>query len=309
MMIEETTAVLVTGGCGFIGSNLVRVMLSTGNYRVIVLDNETMGSREALPPSGVEFINGDLRDPAAVDRALDGAHAVVHLAAESNVAASVAHPAICIESNIVGSFNLLEGMRKRGIPQLIQASSSATLGQTPPPINEQTVPNPLSPYGASKLAVEGLCQAYASCYGMRTISLRFANVYGPCSDHSSGVIATFCRRIRDGKPVVIYGNGEQTRDYVHVHDICNGILRSLRLGESGIYQLGTEIPTDLHELLALLEQITGRAIDVQQAPPREGEIRNSYCDISKARKSLGWSPQVALPEGLRQTWHWFAAAT
>jgi nucleoside-diphosphate-sugar epimerase len=204
--------VLVTGGCGFIGANLVPRLAAAG-WQVRVLDNEIIGRRHHLDEFTGEFINGDIRDPAALDLALDGVDAVVHLAADTRVIESIADPAFNFDVNVVGSFRLIEAMRARGIGRLVNASTGgAIIGDATPPVHEGMVPNPIAPYGATKLAVEGLCSAWSGSYGFSALSLRFANVYGPRSYHKGSVVAAFFRRIAAGLPLIVHGDGEQVRD-------------------------------------------------------------------------------------------------
>ena len=212
---------LITGGCGFIGANLVRRVAELGLARALqVVDDESLGSRAAIAPWDVEFIAGDIRDADLMRRALRGVGAVVHLAADTRVIDSVADPVRNFEINVAGTFGLLNLMREIGVPRLVNASTGgAILGEAPPPVNEQMVPRPTSPYGASKASAEAYCSAFAASYGLNVVSLRFSNAYGPLSFHKGSVVAAFMRRILDGAPLVVYGDGSQTRDYVFVEDL------------------------------------------------------------------------------------------
>lgn len=296
---------LITGGCGFVGSNLVPLLERAG-HRVRVLDNETVGRRDHLEGFGGTFIKGDIRDPAALDAALDGVEAVIHLAADTRVIDSIADPAFNFDVNVIGSFRLIEAMRARGITRLVNASTGgAIIGSAEPPVHEAMVPNPIAPYGASKLAVEGLCSAWAGSYGFRAVSLRFANVYGPRSWHKGSVVATFLRRVAAGQPLVVYGDGEQTRDFVFVEDLCRGIVRALERESSGVLQLGSGVPLSVNALIAAIAEVTGRAVTVEYRPARTGEIEHTWCDVSRARAALGLACDTELHEGLARTWHWF----
>lgn len=297
---------MVTGGCGFIGVNLVPRLAAAG-HRVRVLDNEVLGRREYLGGFTGEFISGDIRDPAALDLALVDVDAVVHLAADTRVIESIADPALNFDVNVTGSFRLLEAMRARGLRRLINASTGgAIVGEAEPPVHEEMVPRPLAPYGATKLAVEGLCSAWSASYGLQALSLRFANVYGPRSFHKGSVVATFMKQALQDLPLIIYGDGEQTRDFVYVGDICDGILRGVAGSASGVLQLGSGVPLSVNALVAALRQVVAPSrLRVEYRPARGGEILRTWCDISRARVQLGYAPAMPLHDGLAQTWQWF----
>lgn len=298
--------ILVTGGCGFIGANLVPLLEAQG-HAVRVLDSEVLGKREHLGAFAGEFLRGDIRDEATLDAALDGIEAVVHLAADTRVIESIADPALNFDVNAVGSFRLLEAMRRKGVRRLVNASTGgAIIGEAEPPVHEGMVPSPISPYGATKLAVEGLCSAWSGSYGFAALSLRFANVYGPRSFHKGSVVAAFCKRILSGEPLIVHGDGEQTRDFVFVEDLCQGIIAGLASGRSGVYQLGSGHPLSVNGLIAALRDVVGNsAIAVDYRPARAGEIERTWCDVSKARAELGFRPDTPLGVGLAATWAWF----
>lgn len=298
--------ILVTGGCGFIGANLVPLLEAQG-HAVRVLDSEVLGKREHLGAFAGEFLRGDIRDEATLDAALDGIGAVVHLAADTRVIESIADPALNFDVNAVGSFRLLEAMRRKGVRRLVNASTGgAIIGEAEPPVHEGMVPSPISPYGATKLAVEGLCSAWSGSYGFAALSLRFANVYGPRSFHKGSVVAAFCKRILSGEPLIVHGDGEQTRDFVFVEDLCQGIIAGLASGRSGVYQLGSGHPLSVNGLIAALRDVVGNsAIAVDYRPARAGEIERTWCDVSKARAELGFRPDTPLGVGLAATWAWF----
>jgi UDP-glucose 4-epimerase len=301
--------ILITGGCGFIGTNLVARLSARPDVRVRIFDNHVVGQRADLDAGFTgDCITGDIRDRHAVAAALDGCDAVVHLAADTRVIESIVDPQLNFDTNVIGSFHLLEAMRSRGVRRLINASTGgAIIGDAVPPVHERMLPQPMSPYGASKLMVEAYCSAYAASYGLRPLSLRFANVYGPRSFHKGSVVAAFLKRIRAGQPLVIYGDGQQTRDYVAVEDICDGIIAALDRDVCGVVQLGSGVPLALNDLVAALRGVVAPlAIAVDYQPFRSGEVVHTYCDIAKARAVLGYAPRVALPDGLSATWAWFA---
>lgn len=298
--------ILVTGGCGFIGANLVPRLEAAG-HDVRVLDSEILGRRQYLTGFRGEFLHGDIRDPAALDAALSGMEAVVHLAADTRVVESIADPALNFDVNVTGSFRLLEAMRAGPIRRLINASTGgAIIGEAEPPVHENMVPHPASPYGATKLAVEGLCSAYTQSYGFNAISLRFANVYGPGSFHKGSAIAAFFKHILQKRPLVVYGDGLQTRDFVYVADVCDGILRALRSDRSGVLQLGSGWPLSVNALIDAMRGIVSPyPVAVEYRPARHGEIRQTWCDISRARSVLGFAPDTSIAAGLAATWRWF----
>lgn len=299
--------ILVTGGCGFVGANLVAQMSARPDIKIRVFDNESLGKREHLGSMDCEFIHGDLRDKSAVFDALEGVDAVVHLAADTRVIDSIVNPVYNLEVNVVGTINLLEAMRERKVLRIVNASTGgAIIGKAEGPVHEGMVPAPLSPYGASKLAVEGYCSAYSECYGVRALSLRFSNVYGPRSFHKGSVVAAFFKQIAKGKPLVVYGDGTQVRDYVFVEDLCDGIMRGILSDFVGPIQLGSGRPVALNELIDVIRSVVAPApVDVDYQPFRSGEVHSTYCDVSKARAQLGFAPDTPLSEGLQKTWAWF----
>ena len=299
--------VVITGGCGFIGANLVARLRRETDLDVTVLDNESLGRREHLDGFHGEFIRGDIRDRDLLDRVLPGVDAVVHLAADTRVIDSVAEPAFNFEVNAVGSFGLLDAMRRAGVRRLVNASTGgAILGEAEPPVHEDMVARPISPYGASKLAVEGYCSAFAGSYGFDAVSLRFSNVYGPRSFHKGSVVAAFFKAILRGETLTIYGDGEQQRDFVYVEDLCEGVAGVLRRPSSGVYQLGSGVPLSVNALIEAMRPVVApRPIRVEHRPARSGEILNTWCEIGRARRALGFEPATPLADGLARTWRWF----
>lgn len=304
-----TGRILITGGCGFIGVNLIAWLRRAGMDAIRVLDNEILGKRSHLDEfPGTEFVPGDIRDREVVLAALDGVDCVVHLAADTRVMDSIADPAFNFDVNTAGTFNVITAMRERGVTRMINASTGgAILGEVDPPSHERMLPMPASPYGASKLAVEGYLSAFSQSYGFRAASLRFSNIYGPRSYHKGSVVAHLFKTALAGREFTVYGDGEQKRDYIHVNDICEGILQAYRREASGVYQLGTGHPTTLNELIALAREVMGpeHPLPVRYEAYRSGEIRNTWSDISKAKAELDFNPAIGLEEGLRETWTWF----
>ncbi len=299
--------ILITGGCGFIGSNLIDRLARQGNFHVRVYDNESLGKRQHIEGLDAEFVSGDIRDGAAVLRALRGMDAVVHLAAHTRVLESIEDPLHNFDVNARGTLSVLEAMRRSGVRRLINASTGgAILGNVDPPVHERMTPLPIAPYGASKLCAEGYCSAYSGSYGLSALSLRFSNVYGPRSYHKGSVVAAFLKKVLAGQPVTIYGDGSQVRDYIDVADLCNGIVAALQCDVTGAIQLGSGLPVTVNELLDTIDRVVapGKVARIYEAF-RDGEIRQTYCDITKARTELGFNPRTSLLDGVSRTWRWF----
>lgn len=301
--------ILITGGCGFVGTNLIRRAGALNlPVHLTVLDNETMGSPADLPPGVTDYQCGDVRDLPAMVRAATGCDAIIHLAGHTRVLESIDDPVGDFENNVRGTLNVLMAARDAGVAHVVLASTGGALfGTETAPIHEEMVPQPLSPYGASKLAMEGYAHAFASSYGMRTTALRFTNVYGPHSRRKGSAVAHFFRQILAGQPITVYGDGSQVRDFVYVDDLCDGILGALDASASGIYHLGSGTPTSISTLLETIRQVVGAEwpFEVRYAPWRTGEVVRTYSDIGKAARAFGYEPSVPLEIGLSRTWGWF----
>jgi UDP-glucose 4-epimerase len=315
--------VLITGGCGFIGTNLVKYLADKG-YRIRILDNLSVGKEENLRKlqnqdsrlSNVDLMIGDIRSRDAVSQAVKDMDVVVHLAAHTSVVESLKNPEEDWDVNINGTINLLEACRQNGVNRFVFASSNAAVGEQTPPINEMRVPRPLSPYGASKLAGEALCSAQYNSFGLKTVALRFANCYGPHSAHKTSIIARFIKLVKEEKPLVIYGDGNQTRDFVHTDDICQAIYLAATAAQQtngdlydGVFQVGTGIETSINEFTKLVKEISGNRLQISHEAERKGEIIRNYSDISKAKRVLGFEPQIGLKEGLKTLWKWYTEVT
>jgi UDP-glucose 4-epimerase len=303
----EIRHVLITGGCGFIGSNLVRFLSEATPWEIRILDDLRTGKPEYLPDGLADIRVGGVLDPTALEGALDGVDAVVHLASQTGVQPSVEDPTGDFEGNPTATFRVLEGCRRRGIGRMVFASSGAAVGEVPPPIHEEVVPKPLSPYGAGKLAGEAYCRAFAASFGMQTVSLRFSNVYGPNSPHKRNAVPNFIKESLLGRPLVIYGDGSQTRDFIFVEDVCDAIHRSLTAEGIGgeVFQLATGVETTIADVAKLAQEVTGSTTEIRFEPKRSGEVYRSRADISKIRRTLGFEPRVDLGEGLARTAEWY----
>jgi len=302
-----TQRLLVTGGCGFVGANLIRLLLADGRM-IRVLDDLRSGREEYLAGLDVEIVKGAIGDTDLVEKLLSDADAVVHLAAAGSVVESVAEPRANFEANAYGTFSVLDAARRAGIERMVFSSTGgALIGNATPPVNEQSLPKPISPYGASKLAAEAYCHAFAHAYGIRTVSLRFANLYGPFSGHKKGAITKFFQAIHEGEPVVIFGDGSASRDFMYVDDICNGIRLGLTADVPGgtVAHLATGVETSVSDLADACRRVAGRPDHpIEYRPARPGEVGRNFATYDLARELLGFTPSVALEEGLARTWDW-----
>jgi UDP-glucose 4-epimerase len=301
---------LVTGGAGFIGSHLAEELLRRG-HRVRVVDCLITGKRRNLEPlPGVEFIEGDLADLPVAQRAVDGMEFVLHQAAIPSVPRSVKDPITSNRANIDASLNVLVAARDAGVKRLVYAGSSSAYGDTETlPKREDMPTKPLSPYALQKLVVEQYCQMFTRLYGFETVTIRYFNVFGPRQDPGSpysGVISLFATALLAGRQPLIYGDGEQTRDFTYVSNVVDGVLRACdspkAVGE--VINVATGGRISLNELLETMNRIVGTKTRAIYQESRAGDVRDSQADIAKARQLLGYVPLVALEEGLRHTIDW-----
>lgn len=303
---------LVTGGAGFIGSHVVTELVRRG-HSVAVLDDLSAGKEANLAAvaSKVELIRGSIADLDTCHKAAKGADYVVHLAARTSVPKSVADPLETNRVNIDGMLNVLVAARDARAKRLVFAASSSAYGESPSlPKVETMNPAPLSPYGVSKLAGEAYAQAFGHSYGLENVSLRYFNVFGPRQDPNSpysGVLSRFCLALLRGEQPVVYGDGEQTRDFTYVLNVVDATLRAAEApGASGLVcNVGTGGRFSLNTTLQLLGKISGKPSAARYDPPRTGDIRDSQADITLAKKALGYVPSVGFEEGLRLTWKWY----
>lgn len=299
--------ILVTGGAGFIGSHLVDGLLAQG-YAVRVLDNLSMGKLGNLPLDNprLRFIEGDVADAAVVDSAVAGCRAVAHLAAVASVQASVEDPIGTHRSNFVGTQNLCESMRRHGVKRVIFSSSAAVYGQNGEgsAISEDTPKAPLTPYAIDKLGSEYLLQFYAREHGLEPAIFRFFNVFGPRQDPSSpysGVISIFIERARKGLPITVFGDGEQTRDFIYVADLVKVLRQALTADtvQEGAVNVGLGRSTSLNVLLECIGDLCGGLPEVSHAAPRSGDIRHSLADNRRLLERFDLGEPTALRDGLR----------
>ncbi len=307
---------LVTGGAGFIGSAIVEELLKRGK-QVTVLDDLSSGKEANLAPilAKLNFIRGSICDLDAVRSACSGADYVLHLAARTSVPRSVADPLETNRVNVDGTLNVLVAARDAKVRRVVFAASSSAYGESPTLPKVETMPAvPISPYGVSKLAGEVYLQVFGRAYGLENVSLRYFNVFGPRQDPSSqysGVLSRFITAVLEGQSPVVFGDGEQSRDFTYVDNVVDATLRATEApGVSGmVLNVGTGGRYTLNHTLKLLGKISGKAVHPRYEPPRTGDIRDSQADISLARKLLSFAPSVGFEEGLRRTFDWYRSST
>lgn len=297
---------LVTGGAGFIGSNIAKRLLEQGG-KPVVLDNLSSGYKENLL-SEVKFIKGDVRIRETVEKAMAGCGAVFHLAASVGNKRSIDDPLTDASINLIGTLNVLEAARKHGIQRVVFSSSAGIFGELKNlPIAEDHPQDPDSPYGTSKLAAEKMCLVYNKLYNMRNVCLRYFNVYGLNQryDAYGNVIPIFANRILKDESLTIYGDGEQTRDFVNVADVAAAnLLAASSQDTRGVFNIGSGTRVTINELAHLIQEAAGINVGLEYAPPRPGDVRDSLADISAAKNAFSFSPQTDLKDGLVEYMDW-----
>lgn len=317
---------LITGGCGFIGRNLIQKLLASGGANLRVLDNFSVGSFSDIAglsedaelqtdarlswSDKLSVIAGDICNLELVKQVVLEADVVVHLAANTGVEPSVEDPFLDCQQNVLGTLNVLEAARDADA-RVVFASSGAPLGVQTPPLHERLDPHPASPYGASKLAGEGYCSAYFHAFGVETVALRFGNVYGRLSGHKASVVAKFIKKALADEPIEIYGDGAQTRDFIFVDDLVEAIISAVRTPNVGgeIFQIASMSEVTVNELVkelfVVLEHADVNCPEIAFGASRVGDVERNYSDITKARTLLGWEPKTSLRDGLSHTLNWF----
>jgi nucleoside-diphosphate-sugar epimerase len=300
--------VLVTGGGGFIGSNLARRLLEQGDD-VRVLDNFSTGNRRNLADIAdeIEIVEGELRSYERVHNATRGVEVVFHQGALPSVPRSVQDPLTTGAVNVEGTLNVLLAARDEGVRRVIYASSSSVYGNTGTlPRVETQFPDPISPYAVAKLAAERYCVSFARVYGLGTVTLRYFNVFGPRQDPTSqyaAVVPRFIAAVEAGEAVPIYGDGEQSRDFTYVENVVDANVRAADAPEASgnVINVATGEPRSVNALADTIGEVLGKPVEKEYLPPRTGDVRDSWADVAEARRLLGWEPQVGLEEGLRLT--------
>lgn len=334
---------LITGGCGFIGTALIQRLVKEGGHNIRVFDNLSVGTREDLArvcdfieidteilskssnesrgstePSAMsqeqlplELFVGDITDAEICNKAAMGIDIIVHLAANTGVPQSLDDPKKDMESNVMGTFNMLEAARENSVKRFIFASSGAPIGECIPPINEEMPCHPVSPYGASKLAGEAYCSAYFKSFGIETVVLRFGNAYGPGSTHKNSVVAKFIKQAIEGKTLEVYGDGTQTRDFIFIDDLVEAILCSAKVNGIGgeVFQIATSRESTINELLEIIVPALKNAgvaeVNLINGKKRKGDVKRNFSDTSKAKERLGWDAKITTKEGIQNAVRWF----
>jgi UDP-glucose 4-epimerase len=326
MMIKKW---VITGGCGFIGSALVARLGENAGNAIRIVDNLSVGNFDAIDklniparkvavtniPSWqaqvIQFFEVDILDQESALKIVEGADFIVHLAANTGVGPSVENPRRDCMSNVVGALNYLEAARLNDVQRFILASSSAVVGETTSPVHEEKVPHPTSPYGASKLCGEAYCSAYFQTFGIETVALRFGNVYGVGAAHKESVVSKFMKALLQQDPLIIFGDGSQTRDFIYIDDLVDAITAAAVASDVGgeIFQIATNRETSVNELIDVISSAVQRKgcarPKVQIQAKRIGDIMSIYSDTSKAQQRLNWKPKTELQSGIETTFNWF----
>jgi nucleoside-diphosphate-sugar epimerase len=305
---------LVTGGAGFIGSNTVDELVRRG-HSVVVLDDISSGKEDNLAEirNKITFIKGSITDIEVVRKAMHEAEYVLHLAAKTSVPRSVKDPIETNKINIDGTLNVLVAAKELKVKRVVFAASSSAYGETPTlPKVETMQPEPISPYGVTKYVGELYGQAFGRCYGLENVALRYFNIFGPRQDPSSpysGVLAKFCSAFLEDAQPVVFGDGEQTRDFTYVENAVQANLLACEAPSvSGkVFNVGVGGRVSLNEVVRVLGKISGKTLETKYEPPRDGDIRDSQADITQAKELLGYEPQVSFEEGLSRTYEWYRA--
>lgn len=300
--------VLVTGGCGFIGSQLVHDLHRRG-FEVAVLDNMSRGDEQSVKELGLAIHHSDIRDAGALDTAFARVETIVHLAAFGSVVDSIADPVENFDVNARGTLSVLNAAVRSGVERLIFASTGgALIGNAPPPVDESSLPWPISPYGASKLCGEAYLHAFAGSYGLRALALRFGNVYGPFSHRKQGAVTTFVKSAIRNEPIVIRGDGSASRDFLYVDDLCMAIRSALEIDfQDDVLHVASGRETTIQALAELILRLAGRDdLPIVHRGPRRGEVARNFASIEKAQRLLDFTPRETLESGMSKTFEWFA---
>jgi len=306
--------IIITGGAGFIGSNIAEELSKEKDNEIIIVDDLSTGKMANLRKfdQNINLVRGSITDLNLLKEIFKGVEYVFHQAAIPSVPRSIKYPIASNNANVNGTLNVLVAARDCDVKKVVYASSSSVYGDTPElPKRERMTPNPLSPYAVTKLLGEYYCNVFNDIYGLKTVSLRYFNVYGPRQDPYSdyaAVIPKFINRVSENKPPVIYGDGEQTRDFTFVKDVVSANILAAKSDAEGVYNIANGNRISINELANMIMKLIGNNLTSIHDDPREGDIKHSLADISEAKKNLGYEPGYSLEEGLRGTIEWFNLA-
>jgi len=299
--------ILVTGGAGFIGSNLAEEL--SKKHEVVIIDDLSTGSAENVEDLDLELVRGSITDPDLLEEYFRGVDYVFHQAALPSVQRSIEDPVLANEVNICGTLNVLVAARDADVKKVIYASSSSVYGDTPElPKREDMKPDPKSPYAVAKLAGEYYCRVFNEIYGLKTVALRYFNVYGPRQDPSSdyaAVIPKFVNRVMAGKAPIIYGDGEQTRDFTFVRDVVQANVLAMESDATGVFNVAAGQRISVNDLAGMVMEVIGNRVNCVHEEPRAGDVRDSLGDVSRAYAGFGYVPRYGMEDGLRATIGWF----
>jgi UDP-glucose 4-epimerase len=303
---------IVTGGAGFIGSHIVEELVQQ-KHEIVILDNLFSGKMENIQPflkqKNVTFVQGSVTELPVLKKIFQGADGIFHEGAIASVPRSIANPLATNEANVTGTLNVLIAARDCSVRKILFASSSSVYGNTPTlPKREDMTPNPLSPYAVSKLTGEHYLKVFSEVYGLKTLSLRYFNVFGPRQDPKSeyaAVIPRFILKILNHESPIIYGDGGQTRDFTYVKDVVQANIRAMESDAEGIFNVAYCKRIDLNELASIIMDITGITVPLTYEPPRAGDVRDSLADIRRAQEGFGYMPEYTVKTGLKETIAWY----
>lgn len=308
-VMKQEQSMFITGGRGFVGVNLCRYLSESS--RATIFDSLERSSPTGWVEGDADFVVGNILDEVRLKASMQGMSHVVHLAACGSVMESLDDPTTNFDANVRGTFNVLKAAVDAGVKRLVFASTGgALIGDATPPVNENSVPKPISPYGASKLCGEGYCHAFAKSYDLETVCLRFGNVYGAHSAHKKGAVTLFIKALMKGEPIVIYGDGLASRDYIHVDDLCSGIRAGLNVPLNGgeVFHLASGRETTILELASILRDVAGKPDHpIKFKSARRGEVSRNFANYEKAKAVLEFEPKWNLEDGLAATWEWFVS--
>jgi len=299
--------IIITGGCGFIGSNLVQYLYRIGSYDITIIDNLSTGYVKYLNSlKNIKIINADITNFKIINDLFNNCEIIIHLAALGSVIDSIKNPSINFKTNVLGTFNVLECARQKHVDKIIFASTGgAIVGNSSPPINEKSLPSPISPYGSSKLCGEAYCSSFSSAYKMNIIALRFSNIIGPYSYHKNGIIQKYFSAIKSNDGLIVYGDGTASRDYLHVIDVCRAITLIIEknINNYNLFHLSSGKETTINQLIALVTKVCNLENPlIKYFPDRPGEIYRTFANNNLAKTAFGFQPTLSLFKAIEDAW-------